>query len=71
MVRRAQEDAVDNEGLGSQRRQGEGEEEEEARKARHINRASRQGDQGNCWILADDYNIPPSPNPVSPRGEGC
>jgi hypothetical protein len=66
---RAREDAADNGGFGSQRRQGEG--EEEARKARHINGASRLKERKNRWILADDDDVPPPPDLTSPRGEGC
>ncbi len=64
----AREDAADDGGLGGQRRRGEG--EEEARKAHCINGASGRGDRGNCWILANDNNIPPPPNPTSPQEEG-
>jgi hypothetical protein len=67
--RQAREDAADNRGFGGQRRQGEG--EEEAREARRIDRASRLEERENRWILADDNDVPPPPNLMSPWGEGC
>ncbi len=66
---RAREDALDDVGLGGQRRRGEG--EEEAPEARRITGASGWGNRWNRWILADDNNIPPPPHPMSLREEGC
>ncbi len=66
---RAREDAANNGGFGGQRRQGEG--EEEACETRRIDRASRLEERENHWILADDNDVSPPPNLISPRGEGC
>ncbi len=63
------EDASDNKGFGSQRRQGEG--EEEAREARYIDGASRLEERESRWILVDDNDVPPPADLMSPRGEGC